>query len=95
MYSISVLIFLSHFVFIAGLLIFINNKDNIFIMFIITELVNLSGIFNFIVYSYYFNNLSGPSLSLIFFSLSAAEAAIGLTLIISFVKLQNNISLLN
>ena len=45
--------------------------------------------------TYYFNNLSGPSLSLIFFSLSAAEAAIGLTLIISFVKLQNNISLLN
>lgn len=57
------------------------------------ELLNLAGTFNYLFYFYYFQNYSGEALILIMFALSAAEAAIGLVLIINFVKLQNNISI--
>jgi NADH:ubiquinone oxidoreductase subunit K len=70
-------------------------KENIIIMFIIVELLNLSGILNFIIVFYFYQNGGGQSLAMLMFSVSAAEAAIGLTLIINFVKLQNTLSIVN
>jgi NADH:ubiquinone oxidoreductase subunit K len=70
-------------------------KENIIIMFIIAELLNLSGILNFIIVFYFYQNGGGQSLAMLMFSVSAAEAAIGLTLIINFVKLQNTLSIVN
>lgn len=62
-------------------------------MFIISELLNISGILNYVWYFYSFQVLGDYALILIFFSLGAAEAAIGLTLIINFVKLQGTLSI--
>ena len=76
-----------------SLVILLNNKNNILIMFIMTELLNIGGIFNYLFFFYYFQNYSGESLALIMFGLGAAEAAIGLILIINFVRLQNNLSI--
>jgi NADH:ubiquinone oxidoreductase subunit K len=95
MYSIFIYIFLSHFLFIVSLQIFINAKENILIMFIAAEILNLSGILNFIIMFYFYQNGGGQSLAMLMFSVGAAEAAIALTLIINFVKLQNTLSIAN
>ena len=79
--------------FICGLTIFLNSKDNIIILFIISELLNLSGVLNYIEYIYFFQSISSQAFILILFSLGAAEAAIGLTIIINFIKLQNTLSI--
>ncbi len=77
MVNYSILFFITHFSFIITLIIFLNNKDNILIMFIVSELLNLTGILNFIIYFNYFQNLGGEALALIMFSLGAAETAMG------------------
>ena len=94
MYNITILLFLTHFMYTVGLVMLLNNRDSIFIMFILAEIVSISGILNFIIYSHYFCSSNLQSLALVFYALGAAEAAIGLTLIISFVKLQGTVSLL-
>ena len=94
MHDINILLFLSHSIFTLGLTVFVCNGDNVFIMFIMAEILSLSGILNFITYSHLFYSANIQSLPLILYSLGAAEAAIGLTLIISFVKLQGTVSLL-
>ena len=40
-----------------------------------------------------FQNTTGFALIFIFFALTAAEAAIGLVLIINFIKIQNTLSI--
>ncbi len=89
----NLLFLITHTTLIGGLLVYLNNKDNIIIMFIISELLNLMGMLNYIFYFSYFQNFGGEALSLILFSLGAAETAIGITLIIVFVKLQNTLAI--
>lgn len=94
MFNFLNLFILTHIIFILSLIIFLNNKNNILIMFIISELLNISGTLNYLFFFYYFQNYAGESLILIMFALGAAEAAIDLVLIINFVKLQNTLTIL-
>ena len=94
MYNVTVLFFIVNIIFIISLFSFLSSKDNVFIMFVLAELLNLSGILNYIIYFYFYQNIVGHSLVFIFFALGAAEAAIGLTIIINFVKIQNTISII-
>ena len=89
MYNFEILFYLTHLIFIMSTLLFLNNKNNILIMFIATELLSLAGFFNYLFFFYFFQHCSGEALMLIFFGLGAGEAAIGLVLIVNFVKLQN------
>lgn len=93
MHDINILLFLTHSLFTLGLASFVSYRDNIFIMFILSEIMLISGAVNFIVYGYYFQHSGGQVIALIVISLGAASAAIGLALIINFVKLQSSFSL--
>ena len=94
MFSITTLFFTSHLILLMGLFSFISSRDNIFIMFILAELLNLTSILNYIIFFYAFQNAAGLALIFIFFALTAAEAAIGLVLIINFIKVQNTLSII-
>ena len=93
MYIYEVLFYITHAFFIVALLLLLNNKNNILFMFIGTELLNIAGVLNYLFYFIFFQNYSGESLILIMFGLGAAEAAIGLILVINYVRLQNNLSI--
>jgi NADH:ubiquinone oxidoreductase subunit K len=64
-------------------------------MFILSEIMLISGATNFVIYGYYFQHSGGQAITLIIFALGAAGAAIGLVLIINFVKVQNSLSLIH
>ena len=89
------LLFLSHGLFILSLTMFVYSNENVFILFILSELMLLSGILNFVIYGYFFQTTSGQAIALLMLALGAAGAAIGLVSIINYIKLQNSLSLAN
>ena len=67
------------------------NRTNIIIIFISIELMVLSVNFNFIIYSYFLDDMLGELFSLFFLTIGASESAIGLAILISFFKVRKSI----
>lgn len=70
--------------------IFLNRK-NIILLLMAIELLLLAVNMNFIIFSYYLNDITGYVVALFILTVAAAESAIGLALLVVYYRLRNNI----
>lgn len=75
---------------IAG--IFINRK-NILLLLMSIELMLLSVNTNFIVFSYFSNDITGQVFVFFILAVAAAESAIGLAIIVALYRVKNSIEI--
>ena len=82
---------LSSLIFLLGVIgIFLNRKNVISILMSI-ELILLGVNINFIAFSYFSSDLTGQIFSLFILTVAAAEAAIGLAIIVSYYRNKGSI----
>lgn len=89
---------LSHYLTLAGLLftmgvfgIFLNRK-NVIIILMSVELMLLSVNINFVAFSAYLGDLSGQVFTMFILTVAAAEAAIGLAILVTFFRNKGSIA---
>jgi NADH-quinone oxidoreductase subunit K len=73
---------------IAG--IFLNRK-NVVVLLMCIELMLLSANINFVAFSYYLNDISGQVFVFFILTVAAAEAAIGLAILVTLFRNRNTI----
>lgn len=88
---------LNHFLFVAGIVftigvvgIFINRK-NIIVILMSIELMLLAVNINFVAFSTFSENITGQVFSIFVLAVAAAEAAIGLAIMVSAFRNQGSI----
>jgi NADH-quinone oxidoreductase subunit K len=88
---------LSHYLTVAAILftlgvfgIFLNRKNVIIIMMSI-ELILLAVNINFVAFSHFLNDLNGQIFTMFVLTVAAAEAAIGLAIVVVFFRNRNTI----
>jgi len=88
---------LSHYLILAAMLfcigvvgIFLNRK-NIIIILMSIELILLAVNINFVSFSAYLNDLIGQIFSMLILTVAAAEAAIGLAIVVVYFRLRRSI----
>ena len=74
---------------ITGIVI---NRKNIIIVMMCTELLLISVNFNFIAFSHFLNDLSGQVFVFFILTVAAAEAAIGLAILVALYRNKKSIS---
>ena len=79
--------------FILGLLGVFITKKNVIIILMSIELILLSINMNFLTFSSYMDDIMGQIFSIILLTIAAAEAAIGLAIIIIYYRLSGIISI--
>ena len=83
---------LEHFLFLGAILFTIGilgiflNKKNVIIILMSIELILLSVNINFISFSVYLNDISGQVFAMFTLTVAAAEAAIGLAILVVFFR---------
>tara|TARA_Y100000741_G_C17830492_1_gene386177 strand:- start:181 stop:492 length:312 start_codon:yes stop_codon:yes gene_type:complete len=83
---------LDHFLFLGAILFTIGvlgiflNKKNLIIILMSIELILLSVNINFISFSAYMHDLSGQIFAMLILTVAAAEAAIGLAILVVFFR---------
>ena len=86
-----------HFLFLGAILFTIGvigiflNKKNVIIILMSIELILLSVNINFISFSAFLNNLSGQIFAMFILTVAAAEAAVGLAIIVIYYKNKGSI----
>tara|TARA_B100000029_G_C17433789_1_gene908891 strand:- start:752 stop:1060 length:309 start_codon:yes stop_codon:yes gene_type:complete len=71
------------------------NKKNVIIILMSIELILLSVNLNFIAFSSYLNDISGQVFAMFALTVAAAEAAIGLAILVTFFRNKASISVEN
>ena len=85
-------IILNHFLFLGAILFTIGvlgiflNKKNVIIILMSIELILLSVNINFVSFSIFLNDLSGQIFTLFILTVAAAEAAVGLAIIVIYYR---------
>ena len=69
------------------------NRQNLLLILISIELLLLSINLNFLLFSFYLDDILGEVFSLIILTVAASEAAIGLALIIVLFRIKGSISI--
>ena len=89
---------LSHYLAVAAILftigvfgIFVNRK-NIIIILMSIELILLSVNINFVAFSAYLNDMAGQIMAMFILTVAAAEAAIGLAILVTFFRNRGDIA---
>ena len=82
----------SVFLFIIGLIGVMINKDNLIVVLMSLEILLLGVNTNFIAHSQHLNDLTGQVLVFFILTVAAAEAAIGLALLVLFFRKKKDIS---
>lgn len=89
---------LAHYLILAGMIftvgvfgIFLNRK-NVIVILMCIELMLLAVNINFVAFSTYLNDLSGQVFSLFILTVAAAEAAIGLAILVVFFRTKGSIA---
>lgn len=89
---------LMHYLTLAGLLftlgvfgIFLNRK-NVIIILMSIELMLLAVNINFVAFSAYLDDLTGQVFSMFILTVAAAEAAIGLAILVTFFRIRGSIA---
>jgi len=89
---------LTHYLTLAGMLftlgvfgIFLNRK-NVIVILMSIELMLLAVNINFVAFSVYLNDLSGQIFSLFVLTVAAAEAAIGLAILVVYFRNRGSIA---
>jgi NADH-quinone oxidoreductase subunit K len=89
---------LSHYLTLAGLLFTIGvfgmflNRKNVIIILMSIELMLLAVNINFVAFSAYLNDLSGQVFTMFILTVAAAEAAIGLAILVVFFRNKGSIA---
>tara|TARA_A100001015_G_scaffold315774_1_gene428390 strand:- start:5405 stop:5710 length:306 start_codon:yes stop_codon:yes gene_type:complete len=89
---------LQHFLILSSLLFLIGvfgiflNRKNIIIILMSIELILLSVNINFVSFSYFLGDLTGQIFSLFILTVAAAEAAIGLAILVCFFRNKGSIA---
>jgi NADH-quinone oxidoreductase subunit K len=81
--------------FLIGLSGIILNRKNIIIMLMSVELMLLAVNLNFIIYSIYLDDIMGQIFALLVLTVAAAEAAIGLAILVVYYRVRGSISVEN
>ena len=79
-------LFLGAILFTIGVLGIFLNKKNVIIILMLIELILLSVNINFISFSVYLGDLSGQIFAMFTLTVAAAEAAIGLAILVVFFR---------
>ena len=79
-------LFLGAIIFTLGVLGIFLNKKNLIIILMSIELILLSVNINFIAFSAYNNDISGQIFAMLTLTVAAAEAAIGLAILVVFFR---------
>ena len=79
-------LFLGAIIFTLGVLGIFLNKKNLIIILLSIELILLSVNINFIAFSAYINDISGQIFAMLTLTVAAAEAAIGLAILVVFFR---------
>ena len=79
-------LFLGASIFTLGVLGIFLNKKNLIIILMSIELILLSVNINFIAFSAYINDISGQIFAMLTLTVAAAEAAIGLAILVVFFR---------
>ena len=79
-------LFLGAIIFTIGILGIFLNKKNLIIILMSIELILLSVNINFIAFSAYINDISGQIFAMLTLTVAAAEAAIGLAILVVFFR---------
>lgn len=77
---------LSVLVFTIGVFGIFLNRRNVIIIMMSIELVLLSVNINFVAFSHYLNNIDGQIITFFVLTVAAAEAAIGLAILVAFFR---------
>ncbi len=72
--------------FVIGIFGLFLNRKNIIILLMSIELMLLSVNINLVAFSYFLNDLAGQVFTLFVLTVAAAEAAIGLAILVSFFR---------
>ena len=92
------MITLEHYLTVAAMLFVIGifglflNRKNVIILLMSIELMLLSVNINFVAFSSYMNDLVGQVFTLFVLTVAAAEAAIGLAILVSFFRIRGTIA---
>ena len=84
-------LFLGAIIFTLGVLGIFLNKKNLIIILMSIELILLSVNINFIAFSAYINDISGQIFAMLTLTVAAAEAAIGLAILVVFFRNKGSI----
>ena len=79
-------LFLGAIIFTIGVLGIFLNKKNVIVILMSIELILLSVNVNFIAFSVFLNDLSGQIFAMLTLTVAAAEAAIGLAILVVFFR---------
>jgi len=79
--------------FLIGIWGVILNNQNMLIMLMSIEIMLLAVNFNFIIFSVFLDDIIGEIFSIYILTIAAAEAAIGLAILMLYYRLTNEISL--
>ena len=85
-------LFLGAILFTIGVLGIFLNKKNLIVILMSIELILLSVNINFIAFSSYMGELSGQIFAMLTLTVAAAEAAIGLAILVAFFRNQGSIA---
>ena len=84
---------LSAILFTIGVIGIFLNRKNVIIILMSIELILLSVNINLIAFSYFLNDLTGQIFSLFVLTVAAAEAAIGLAILVTYYRNAGNIEI--
>jgi len=91
-FNIHIYIYFTTILFLIGILGLFIIRQNIIIMLISLELLLLSANLNFIIFSIFLDDISGQIMSIFILTSGAAEAAVGLAILIVFYRSRGVIS---
>jgi|TARA_B100001245_G_scaffold201581_1_gene161698 NADH-quinone oxidoreductase subunit K len=84
-------LYLSVIIFTIGLLGIFLNRKNLIVVLMSIELILLSANINFVAFADYYQNIAGQIYVFFNLSISAAEAAVGLAIMVSFFRKKDSI----
>ncbi len=93
MIELNQFLILSALLFTIGVIGIFLNRKNVIIILMSIELILLSVNINFIAFSYFLNDLTGQIFSLFVLTVAAAEAAIGLAILVIYNRNVGNIEI--
>ena len=92
MIEIQHFLILSSLLFLIGVFGIFLNRKNVIIILMSIELILLAVNINFVSFSYFLGDLTGQIFSLFILTVAAAEAAIGLAILICFFRNKGSIA---
>ena len=88
---ITYFLYLSAAIFSIGLAGIFLNRKNLIILLMSIELILLSANINFVAFSTFYGNIVGQIFVFFILTVSAAEAAVGLAIVVTFFRLKDSI----